>query len=441
MTFRGKILVVDDEPNILKTLKIYLESVGFDVEAIANPLDASQSLNDKEYDIAFFDLKMSPIDGLQLLKICKQKSPHTTVVIITAHGSIESAVEAIKNGAEDFLQKPFDMQEFQLFTERVYEHHRLKNEVRQLRQQLEETREESEFVTRNPLVLKQLDLARQAANSGLSVLIVGESGTGKEMLARFIHNHSGRKSKPFVKVSCAALPETLLESELFGHIKGSYTGAIKDRTGRFEAAESGTILLDEIGELPQTVQVKLLRFLQDKEFERIGENKTRKVDVRVIAATNRKLEEAIDSGLIREDLYYRLNAVRIELPPLRERPEDILVLMQHFVEKFSNKKEVEFSPEALKLLTTYRWPGNVRELENVIERCVVFAKDGLIKPDYLPNEVQKATEGKSGILSLQETEIRQIKRVLGVAADLEEASLLLGIDPATLWRKRKKYNL
>ncbi|MDP2209510.1 MAG: sigma-54 dependent transcriptional regulator [Bacteroidota bacterium] len=441
MTPRGSILVVDDEPNILKTLKIYLESVNFTVDAFSNPIDASIILNDKEYDIAYFDLKMAPIDGMQLLKECKQKSPNTTVVIITAHGSIESAVDAIKNGAEDFLQKPFNMQEFKLFTERVYEHHKLKKEVRLLRSQLAETKIESEFVTRNPAVLKQLDIARQIADSSLSVLIEGESGTGKEMLAQFIHNLSNRRTKPFIKVSCAAIPETLLESELFGHVKGAYTGAIKDREGRFQAADGGAILLDEVGELPQSVQVKLLRFLQNKEFERVGENVTRKVDVRVIAATNRKLSVAIQEGTIREDLYYRLNAVRIELLPLRERPEDVLILIQHFIKKHNQGKNIEVSSEALKLLTTYRWPGNIRELENVIERGVVFARDGVIKTEYLPDEIQKVAEGKTGILSIEEMEKLHIKRVLGVANDLEEAALLLNIDPATLWRKRKKYNL
>jgi NtrC-family two-component system response regulator AlgB len=441
MTPRGLILVVDDEPNILKTIRIYLESVGFTVESYTNPVEASSVLSEKEFDIAYFDLKMTPIDGMELLRECKQKSPNTTVVIITAHGSIESAVEAIKNGAEDFIQKPFDVTEFQIFTDRVFNHHQLKKEIRSLRTQLDGIKTGSQFITRSPAMLKQLDFAREVADSNLSVLIEGESGTGKEMLAQFIHDNSGRSSKPFIRVSCAALPETLLESELFGHIKGSFTGAQKDRAGRFEVADGGTILLDEIGELPHSVQVKLLRFLQSREFERVGENITRKVDVRVIAATNRKLKDAIKDGTMREDLYYRLNAVRIELCPLRERPEDLLILIQHFIKKFAKEKQVEVSNKALKLLTTYRWPGNVRELENVIERCIVFAKDGIIKSEYFPEEIQKVTENKSGILSIEEIEKQHIKKVLGMAADLEEAAMLLHIDPATLWRKRKKYDL
>ncbi|RCK74024.1 MAG: Type IV fimbriae expression regulatory protein PilR [Ignavibacteriae bacterium] len=438
---RGTIIVVDDEQNILRTLKIYLESVNFLVDAYLDPVEASVKLSEKEYDIAFFDLKMSPIDGMQLLKECKQKSPNTTVVIITAHGSIQSAVEAIKNGAEDFLQKPFDMQEFQLFTERVFEYHKLKKEVRYLRQQIEETKEEQQFISRDPEVLQLLDIARQIADSNLNVLIEGESGTGKEMLAKFIHNCSNRRNKPFIKVSCAAFPETLLESELFGHVKGAFTGAMKDRTGRFEAADGGTILLDEIGELPQNIQVKLLRFLQSKEFERLGENLTRCVDVRVIAATNRNLTEALQSGAIREDLYYRLNAVKFKLPPLRERPGDVLILIQFFIKKYGGGKQYDLSDDALKLLTTYRWPGNIRELENVIERCLVFAKDGVIRSEYLPDEIKNADLSISSILSLEEMEKLHIKKVLGVAKDLDEAANLLGIDPTTLWRKRKKYNL
>jgi NtrC-family two-component system response regulator AlgB len=260
-------------------------------------------------------------------------------------------------------------------------------------------------------------------------------------VAGYIHAHSSRRHKPLVKVNCAALPEGLLESELFGHVKGAFTGALKDREGRFEAADEGTILLDEVGEIPPATQVKLLRFLQDREFERVGENLTRKVDVRVIAATNRKLSDALAQGDFREDLYYRLNAVRISLPPLRERSEDLLLLIYHFVKKFSSNADLQVSPPAMKLLASYRWPGNIRELENVMERAVLLSRNGTIDPAHLPPELQNFDQDKSGLLSLEESERQHIKRVLQVASDFDEASRLLEIDPATLWRKRKKYGL
>ena len=441
MTQRGVVLVVDDEPNILKTLTLGLEAAGFKVNGFGNPLDALDSLAEASYDIAFIDLMMQPIDGMQFLKEIRQKSPLTTPVMITAHGSIDSAVEAIKNGAFDFLQKPFDLKELQVFTSKVLEHHRLEEEVRTLRQQLTTAQGTSDIITHNPQMRQQLELAQQVAESTITVLLEGESGTGKELVAHFIHNQSSRRDKPFMKVNCAALAEGLLESELFGHAKGAFTGAMKDRVGRFEAADGGTVLLDEVGELPQATQVKLLRFLQHREFERVGENLTRKVDVRVIAATNRKLSDSLQEGNFREDLYYRLNAVRIVLPPLRERPEDTLLLIHHFLNKFSPHVHLTLTPEVMKLLTSYRWPGNVRELENVIERAVLLSKNGAIETIHLPPELQQFEENKSGLLSLDEVERQHIKRVLHVAADLDEASRMLEIDPATLWRKRKKYGL
>jgi transcriptional regulator with PAS, ATPase and Fis domain len=288
---------------------------------------------------------------------------------------------------------------------------------------------------------QQLNLAQQVAESMLTVLIEGESGTGKELVARCIHIQSSRRDRPFVKVNCAALPENLLESELFGHTKGAFTGAVKDREGRFESAEGGTIFLDEIAEIAPTIQVKLLRFIQHREFERIGENTTRKVDVRIIAATNRKLSESLQEGTFREDLYYRLNAVRLSLPPLRDRPEDILLLLNHFMKFFSPDKEINISSETLKLLTRYKWFGNVRELENVVERAVLLAKDRTIEPTHLPPELEQSVESTAGLLSLEAMERQHIARVLRSANDLDEASRVLGIDPATLWRKRKKYGL
>jgi NtrC-family two-component system response regulator AlgB len=441
MNERAVVLVVDDEPNILKTLKIGLETIGLKVEGFLNPADALDSLEDGKYNIAFIDLMMQPIDGMQLLKEIRAKSPVTTCVIITAHGSIDSAVEAIKGGAFDFLQKPFDLKELQLFAEKVLEHHKLQNEVNDLRLQLAAAQPESNIITRNPLMRHQVEFAKQVADSLLTVLIEGESGTGKELVAQYIHSQSNRSNKPFIKINSAALPENLLESELFGHVKGSFTGAFKDREGRFDAANGGTIFLDEIADIPPTSQAKLLRFIQYREFERIGENITRKVDVRVIAATNRKLSESLRDGSFREDLYYRLNAIRISLPPLRERAEDILLLIHHFLKKFSPEVSVEISQEALKLLTTYSWPGNIRELENVMERAVLLAKQKIIEVSHLPTELQNPEQTKAGLLSLEDVERQHISRVLKVVKDLDEASKVLEIDPATLWRKRKKYGI
>jgi len=273
------------------------------------------------------------------------------------------------------------------------------------------------------------------------VLIEGESGTGKELFAQLIYESSDRADKPFVKINCAALPENLLESELFGHVRGAFTGAVKDRKGRFEVANGGTIFLDEIGSLSPALQAKLLRVLQQKEFERLGESVTRKVDVRVIAATNVDLEQAMAEGTFRQDLFYRLNAVRIKLLPLRERPEDILLLAQYFIAKFAGTKKLKIAPEAAKALKAYRWSGNVRELENVMKRAIVLAKDETIRLTDLPEEVRFALESPQRPLSLEDVEKQHIRKVLQMASDLNEAAQILGIDPATLWRKRKRYNL
>ncbi|HEY6191780.1 MAG TPA: sigma-54 dependent transcriptional regulator [Bacteroidota bacterium] len=441
MSDRGRVLVVDDEPNILKTLTIGLEAVDFRVDGFGNPCDALDQLEDGKYDIAFIDLKMEPIDGMQVLKEIRKRSPGTTSVIITAHGSVDSAVEAIKNGAFDFLQKPFDLKEVQIFAGKVLEHHRLQEEVISLRRLLARPGAGTSIITRNPVMRERLELAEQVADSLLSVLIEGESGTGKELVAQLIHERSSRRDKPFVKVNCGALPENLLESELFGHVRGAFTGAHKDRKGRFELADGGTVFLDEVGEIPQSSQVKLLRFLEHREFERVGESVTRKVDVRVLAATNRNLAASIREGSFREDLYYRLNAVRISLPPLRERPEDILLLIHHFLGKYSGGREIGVSPETVRCLTSYSWPGNVRELENVVERSALLARDGMIEISHLPPELNAPAGHGAGLLSLAETERAHIAKVLRLTGDFEEAARILEIDPATLWRKRKKYGL
>ncbi len=433
------VLVVDDERNILNTIGICLESIGVAPLLCSKPQDVIGLLKEHRFDLAFVDLKMAPLDGMEVLEQIRRFSPDTTVVIMTAHGSIDSAVAAVKKGAYDYLQKPFSFDELKLFAQKVLEHHELAREVRLLRAQVSRQQEEREIITRNRAMLEQLDLAGRVADSTMSVLIEGESGTGKELVAEYIHRQGSRAEKPFVKVNCAAIPEQLLESELFGHVKGAFTGALRDRQGRFEMADGGTIFLDEIGELSPSIQAKLLRVLQSKDFERIGENVTRTVDVRVIAATNRNLDEALKEGSFREDLFYRLNGLRIKLPPLRERPEDIPLLVQHFVIKTSKENPVDVSPEADRLLRGYRWSGNVRELENVVERAVLLAAAGLIGPEHLPDEVR--TAGQVQALSLEEVESAQIKKVLQFAHDYDEAARILGIDRKTLLNKRKRYDL
>ena len=436
---KPKALVVDDEKNILNTIGICLESIGIEAILCSKPQDVLQLLQQNRFDVAFVDLKMSPMDGIEVLSEIKQYSPGTTVIIMTAHGSIDTAVVAIKKGAYDYLQKPFDFEDLKLFTRKVFEHHQLVHEMAELREELASIQGSRDIITRNRSMIELLDLAARVAESSISILIEGESGTGKELVAHFVHRKSDRAEKPFVKVNCAAIPEQLLESELFGHVRGAFTGALKDRQGRFEAADGGTIFLDEIGELSSSIQSKLLRILQTKDFERVGENITRIVDVRVISATNRNLDEALKEGSFREDLFYRLNGVRIKLPPLRERPEDVPFLIHHFLKKFSKDRNIEIAPDADKALKAYRWSGNVRELENVIERAALLSANGVIGMNHLPEEIRIASEPKA--LSLEEAEKVQIKKVLQIAKDYDEASSILGIDRATLWKKRKKFNL
>ncbi len=433
------VLVVDDEKNILNTVGICLESIGMHPVLTTRPQDVAGMLTDHRFEIAFVDLKMVPMNGLEVLAEIKRLSPHTSVIIMTAHGTVDSAVQAVKQGAYHYIQKPFDFEELKLLARQVWDHHRLVLEVEDLRREVATLSARGEILTRNRSMLEQLEIAARVADSTLSVLVEGESGTGKELLAEYIHRRSGRAEHPLVKVNCAALPEQLLESELFGHAKGAFTGAVKDRQGRFELADGGTIFLDEVAELSPGIQAKLLRVLQHKEFERIGENQTRKVDVRVVAATNRNIDEALREGSFREDLFYRLNGVRIKLPPLRDRPEDIPLLVQHMLDRQSKGKQISLSPEAERMLRSYRWSGNVRELENVIARAALLASDGVIDLQYLPEEVRSFSEATPH--SLEEMEKAHIKMVLQYAKDYDEAASILGIDRKTLLNKRKKFGL
>jgi len=436
---RATALVVDDERNILNTIGICLEAIGVNATLCSRPQDVLDLLQHQSFDLAFVDLKMSPMDGMEVMQEIKRFSPETIVIIMTAHGSIDSAVAAVKHGAYDYLQKPFDFDELKLFAQKVLEHLRLTREVQALRRQVANIPAPMHVVTRNRAMLDQLDFAARVAESTISVLIEGESGTGKELVAEFIHQRSPRADKPFIRVNCAAIPEQLLESELFGHVKGSFTGATKDRIGRFEAADGGTIFFDEVAELSPSIQAKLLRVLQSKEFERIGDNATRKVDVRVIAATNKNLDESLKEGTFREDLFYRLNGVRIKLPALRERLEDIPLLIQYFVERAAKGRTITIAPDADKALRSYRWSGNIRELENVIERAVLLAVSGTIEVTHLPPELRVSHESQP--LSLDETERLHIKKVLQMAKDYDEAARVLGIDRKTLLNKRKRYGL
>ncbi len=441
--YKGKILVIDDEVNILKTIELSLSSSGYSPEVFSNPLVALARSKEIYFDLAFIDLKMQPINGLEVLSELKVNSPDTTVILMTAHGSIESAVEAIKKGAYDYITKPFTHKEFIHIVERVSEHHQLNKKVKGLTYQLTEKFEDEHLVSSNQAMKEILRIAKDVAESDIPILIEGESGTGKEVLSRFIHKNSLRANNPFIVINCSAIPENLFESELFGHIKGAFTNAIRDRIGRLELADSGTVFLDEVAEIPKSMQVKLLRFLQSMEFERVGESLTRKIEIRIISATNRDVEADLSAGHLREDFYFRIAGVKMKIPPLRERKDEIPILTDYFIGKYSGGREIAISEETQKLLSEYDWPGNVREFETVIKRLLVFAKDNRIKAEYLPSEIIsfKPKQALYPIQKIDELERRHIIDVLKIATTTKEASRILGISETTLWRKRKLYGL
>lgn len=439
----NRILVVDDEINILKTIELALISQGYNPEVFSNPVDAVVRTKEVFFEVAFVDLKMQPLDGISTLVEIKKNSPETTIVLMTAHGSIESAVEAIKKGAHDYISKPFTHKEFLHIVQKAFEHHRLVKQARGLAEQLEQTYSGDNFITVNPQTKLVLNTAKEIANSDIPILIEGESGTGKELLAKFIHSNSNRKDNPFIAINCSAIPENLFESELFGHVKGAFTTAIKDRLGRLDLADGGTLFLDEVADIPKQMQVKLLRFLQNMEFERVGESITRKVDVRIISATNRKVENDLTSGVLREDFYYRIVGVRLQIPPLRERRDDIEALLQNFILRYGSGREITVSDESKKLLLDYDWPGNVREFETMVKRILVFAKNDLVLPEHLPQEINqyKPKSQISSVQKIDELERQHILDVLKMAPTTKEAARILGISETTLWRKRKLYGL
>ena len=446
-----KVLIIDDDIAMGEMCKELLKSKGYISDVSASGKDAVEKLAiDGAYSIVLTDLVMPEMDGIEVLKKIKQQNPHIAVVVMTNYGTITNAVEAMKLGAADYITKPFKRDELIVVIEKILQLQRLEGEVDRLRSELGEKYTFKNIIGESPKIKKIFEIISDVSNTEANILIQGETGTGKELVARAIHYDSVRRNYPFVKVDCAALTETLLESELFGHEKGAFTGAIKDRVGRFRTADGGTIFLDEIGNIPITVQAKLLRVLQDCEFEAVGSDKPVKVDVRIIAATNVDLEENVEKGIFRRDLFYRLNVIRIFLPPLRERIDDISILASHFLSIYSkkNRKKVDrISSEALNNLTSYLWPGNVRELENVIERAVILCKGNVIEPVDIPLYQGKTVSpmelsGKPLQELIDQVERQIIINTLKLTdSDKEKAAKILQISRAGLYNKLSKHKI
>jgi NtrC-family two-component system response regulator AlgB len=441
-----RVLVIDDEKNIRGTLSVCIESFGGHVTAVASGDAAVKALQRQRFDIVFLDLRLGQTDGMALIPQLLAESPDLSIVVMTAFATFDSAVEAIKRGATEYLPKPFTPAQIRHVIERCVKERDLRRHVSELESRLREAAPEIELESDSPKIRALLEVSEKAAASDAPVLLRGESGTGKTVLARTIHSLSSRSKQSFVVVNCPTLSEELLANELFGHARGAFTGAVRDQPGRVEAAEGGTLFLDEIGEISPSLQAKLLRFLEDREFERLGENKTRHADVRMIAATNRDLPDHVRKGLFREDLLYRLNVIDLQIPPLRERPEDILRLARRFLAFFAKaarRKPQQLSPRAESALVAYGWPGNIRELRNTIERAVILWPAEIIEPEALPAHISAQSKTHppeiGGNFSLEAIEREHISRVLARSATLEEAAAILGIDASTLWRKRKKY--
>lgn len=391
----SKILIVDDELSMREFLEILLSGEGYNVDSAPTETDAIKKLKKAHYHLVISDIQMPGMGGIALLKKIKSLSPSTEVLMMTAYASTDTAVEAMKSGAYDYITKPFKVDEIKVIINNVLEKVSLKNENILLKKELKEEYRFGDIIGVSSGMREVYDLIMQIAPTKTNILIEGESGTGKELVAKSIHVNSDRKDNPLITVNCGAVPENLLESELFGHIKGAFTGAIANKQGLFELADGGTIFLDEIGEMPIQLQVKILRVIQEKEFRRVGDTKADTTDIRIIAATNKDLEEAIKEGTFREDLYYRLNVIQIKLPPLRERKDDIPSLVSSFVKKYNDeigKKIKHLSSEALELLLLYDFPGNIRELQNIIERAVALEKNDVILPESLPVKIKRPTE-------------------------------------------------
>lgn len=444
-----KILILDDDSGVREFLSLALNKDGYEVKSLASPLEGVEILKEERYDIAIVDLKMPELDGISTLKKIKEISD-ASVIMITAFATIESAIEAMKEGAFDYITKPFKVDEIRLVIEKALKERRLVRENKILNKELKERYGISSIVGETPKIQYVLDMVKRLARTDSTVLIYGESGTGKELVARAIHYTSPRAIHPFMAIDCSAIPETLLESELFGHERGAFTGAFRTKEGLFEVARDGTIFLDEIAASGINIQVKLLRVLQEKEFRRVGGTKDIRVNSRVIAATNRNLEEEVARGNFRQDLFYRLNVVPIHIPPLRDRKGDIPILARHFLSLFSkreNKKIKDISKEALLLLENYPWPGNVRELEHLIERAVILTSSDTITPVDLPLRIKEKRQGishKNGSLRdmVEEYERRLIADTLQECGGNKfKAARLLGLSRQNLQYKLRKYEI
>jgi len=440
-----RILIVDDEFSVRHSLSAWFEDEGYTVDAAANGKEALAKLAESQWDIFFLDLKMPGMSGLELQKKIKEIQPNSTIVMITAFASVESAVEAMQSGAYDYLSKPFDPDYLALMVRNIIERKNLKDEAVTLKKTIDEVITSKEIKGESAGIKKMMEDIRSVAEAGSTVLIRGESGTGKELVARAIHANSRRRYAPIVTINCGALPESILESELFGHEKGAFTGAQYARKGKFEMADGGTIFLDEIGNISPKIQMEFLRVLEDKKFFRLGGSKEIKADFRTIAATNKDLEAAMEAGEFRNDLFYRLNVFVIEIPPLRERKSDIPLLAQHFFNIFTsqmNKPIAGISSDALKVIMDYDWPGNVRELENAIERAVVVCKTKEIRPSDFPFFHVRKEEEAAADDSLEALQMKHIKKILDQTGwNISKAAVVLQIDRVTLYNKINKYNL
>jgi len=440
------VLVIDDERNIRTMLAVCLEEAGCVVTAVSSADAALDTLRRQPFELAFLDLRLGDVNGLEVIPKLLAESPQLSIVVITAYATIETAVEAIKRGASDYVPKPFTPAQIRHVVEQVAEQRATALRVADLEQQLHEAVPEADLATESPKMRAVLETLSRAAAADVAVLLRGENGTGKGVLARALHAQSPRRTHPFVVVNCPTLSEELLTSELFGHAKGAFTGAIRDQAGRVESAQGGTLFLDEIGEISPSLQAKLLRFLQDKEFERVGESLTRRADVRVVAATNRDLESDVKNGRFREDLLYRLNVIELHIPPLRDRPEDLLPLAHKFLEFFAGparRPTPELSPAAAAALQSYAWPGNIRELRNAIERAVILWPAQVIEPAAFPERIAAhatSTVRLGADFTLEAIEREHILQVIARSPTLEDAARILGIDSSTLWRKRKRYD-